>query len=134
MTCRMYATSLPPSGWTPYMSDPILYNTLTRKKEPLSDQSVGIYVCGITPYDTTHLGHAFTYTTFDVLARYLQYKGYTVNYTQNVTDIDNDILKRAKKEQRDWKELGTFWTNRFLSDSRALNMLPPTHYVKATDS
>lgn len=93
-----------------------------------------MYVCGITPYDTTHLGHAFTYVFFDVLFRYFRFKGYEVNYTQNVTDIDDDILKRAKEEKRDWKELGNFWTGKFMKDMKALNVLPPTNYVKATGS
>lgn len=114
-----------------------LYNTLTKKKEtfrPLAKNSVKLYVCGITPYDTTHLGHAFTYTTFDVLFRYLTYKKYTVNYTQNVTDIDDDILKKAKSIGKDWKKLGKFWTDKFFSDMKSLNNLPPTHYVKATET
>ncbi len=93
-----------------------------------------MYVCGITPYDTTHLGHAFVYTSFDALTRYLQYKGFKIDYTQNVTDIDDDILRKAKEENRDWRELGQFWTNKFLNDLKFLNLLPPTHYVKATDS
>ncbi len=114
-----------------------LYNSLTRTKEkfvPLKDKKVKIYVCGITPYDTTHLGHAFTYVFFDVLVRYLNYKGYEVIYTQNVTDIDDDILKKATEEKRDWRELGNFWTNKFLADMKSLNVLPPTHFVKATGS
>lgn len=114
-----------------------LYNTLSKKKEilkPLQKKSVKLYVCGITPYDTTHLGHAFTYTTFDVLFRYLIYKKYRVNYTQNVTDIDDDILKKAKSVGKDWKELGKYWTDKFLSDNTSLNNLPPTHYVKATET
>jgi len=101
---------------------------------PLKDKTVTMYVCGITPYDTTHLGHAFTYVFFDVVYRYLTYKGYKVTYTQNVTDIDNDILKRAKEEGRDWKELGDFWTQRFLRDMKSLNVLNPNHFVKATES
>ena len=114
-----------------------LYNSLTRRKEkfaPINKNKVKIYVCGITPYDTTHLGHAFTYVFFDVLIRYLQFKGYNVTYTQNVTDIDDDILRRAKEENRDWKELGDFWTNKFLKDMKALNVQKPTNFVKATDS
>ena len=114
-----------------------LYNSLTRKKEvfkPLKNKDVSIYVCGITPYDTTHLGHAFTYISFDVLIRYLKFLGYSVNYVQNVTDIDDDILKKAKEIGKDWKELGNFWTNRFLSDMEKLNVFSPTHYVKATGS
>lgn len=114
-----------------------LYNSLTREKEffiPLEKNKVSIYVCGITPYDTTHLGHAFTYVFFDVLVRYLTFSGYKVNYTQNVTDIDDDILKKAKEEKTDYKKLGDFWTKIYLSDMESLNVLPPTHFVKATDS
>lgn len=114
-----------------------LYNSLTRKKEsftPLSPKSVRLYVCGITPYDTTHLGHAFTYISFDVLVRYLTYLGYNVNYTQNVTDIDDDILKRAASTHQDWQKLGTFWTDHFLKDMKDLGIISPAHYVKATDS
>ena len=71
-----------------------LYDTMTRRKEeftPTQDH-VTMYVCGITPYDTTHLGHAFTYVVFDTLARYFQFKEWPVRYAQNVTDIDDDIL------------------------------------------
>lgn len=113
-----------------------IYNSLSHAKEkfiPLKNKTVKMYVCGITPYDTTHLGHAFTYVWFDVLVRYLKFKGYEVSYTQNVTDIDDDILKRAKEENRDWRELGNFWTKKFLSDMKTLNVLNPTNYVKATD-
>lgn len=114
-----------------------LYNSLTRKKEPVNTlypNTLKLYVCGITPYDTTHLGHAFTYISFDILVRYATYLGFSVEYTQNVTDIDDDILKRAHKTHRDWKELGDFWTSHFLKDMKNLSVTPPTHYVKATDS
>lgn len=114
-----------------------LYNTFSKRKEvlkTLSEREVKIYVCGITPYDTTHLGHAFTYISFDALIRFVKYKGYSVNYVQNVTDIDDDVLRKAKIEKRDWIELGKFWTDKFLTDLKFLNILPPTHYVKATDS
>jgi len=114
-----------------------LYNSLTSEKEvfrTLKKGNVSIYVCGITPYDTTHLGHAFTYVFFDVLVRYLKFSGYKINYTQNVTDIDDDILKKAREEEKNWKKFGDFWTKIFLSDMKSLNVLPPTHFVKATDS
>ncbi len=114
-----------------------IYNSLTKRVEqfiPLKEKGIKIYVCGITPYDTTHLGHAFTYVFFDVLVRYLQFKQYKVTYVQNVTDIDDDVLRKAKKQKRDWRELGDFWTKNFLKDMKSLNVLPPTHYVKATDS
>ncbi|MEK7572108.1 MAG: cysteine--tRNA ligase [Patescibacteria group bacterium] len=115
----------------------LVYNSLSRKKElfvPNKVKQVGMYVCGITPYDTTHLGHAFTYTFFDVLYRYLAFQGYTINYTQNVTDIDDDILRKAKEVNRDWRELGEWWTNKFLKDMHTLEVTPPTHYVKATET
>lgn len=114
-----------------------IYNSRTRKKEefkPLKKGEVTLYVCGITPYDTTHLGHAFTYISFDAVVKYLIYKGYKVNYTQNVTDIDDDILRKAKEEKEDWRKLGNFWTERFLEDLKFLNILIPNHYVKATNS
>lgn len=114
-----------------------LYNTLSKTKETLKtlkEKEIKIYVCGITPYDTTHLGHAFTYISFDALIRFLKYKGHSVNYVQNVTDIDDDVLRKAREEKRDWIELGKFWTDKFLSDLKFLNILYPTHYVKATDS
>lgn len=114
-----------------------IYNSLTKMKElfaPFNDKKVTMYVCGITPYDTTHLGHASTYIFFDVLYRYLTFRGYSVIYTQNVTDIDDDILKRARKTKTDWKKLGNYWTERFLLDMKALNVLPSTYYVKATES
>lgn len=114
-----------------------IYNSLSRSKEKfltIEPQKVRMYVCGITPYDTTHLGHAFLYVFFDAVFRYLRYKKFEVMYTQNVTDIDDDILKRAKLEKRDWKELGEYWTQKFLKDLESLNVLMPTHYVKATNS
>ncbi len=114
-----------------------LYNTLSRRIEnfkPLKDKEVKIYVCGITPYDTTHVGHAFTYLFFDTLIRYLRFKNYKVNYIQNITDIDDDILKKAREEKRNWKKLGDFWTKRFIADMKTLNILPPTHLIKATNS
>lgn len=115
-----------------------LYNSLTKSIEkfvPLSDKKVLIYVCGITPYDTTHLGHAFTYISFDVLIRYLSFKGYLVTYTQNVTDIndrDNDLLKRAKEQKIPWQDLANFWTKQFLNDMRKLNWRIPDNYLKAS--
>lgn len=112
-----------------------LFNSLSDRIEqfrPPAEQ-VGVYVCGITPYDTTHLGHAFTYAAADVLIRYLKYRGWPVCYVQNVTDIDDDILKEAKKQGQGWRELGNIWTAHFIEDMIALNMLPPDHFPRATD-
>lgn len=112
-----------------------LYNSLTRKKElfqPIS-KKVGVYVCGITPYAVTHLGHAFTYTSFDVLIRYLTYTGYTTTYVQNVTDIDDDIIRVAKEQKKNWKKLGQENTRRFLADMKWLGNEAPDFYTAATD-
>ena len=114
-----------------------IFNSLSRKLEefkPLNDKKVTIYVCGITPYDTTHLGHAFTYISFDALIRYLNFKGFQVLYTQNVTDVDDSILEKAQQIGQNWKQLGDFWTDKFLKDTANLNLLRPTNFVKATDS
>ncbi len=114
-----------------------LFNSLSGMKEeftPLEKGKVKMYVCGVTPYDTTHLGHAFTYVFFDVLSRYLSFKGFEVSYTQNVTDIDDDIIRKSREEKRGWKELGDFWTRRYLSDMKSLSVRKPTHYVKATET
>ena len=112
-----------------------LYNTLSRTVEQFEPENntVRLYVCGITPYDTTHLGHAFTYHIFDVLIRYLEAQGIAVIYTQNVTDIDDDILKRAKRDGKDWLALGSEWTAYFIQDMMSLNVRPPDHYPRATD-
>ena len=112
-----------------------LFNTLTQSLEefaPLTDNMVRIYVCGITPYDTTHLGHAFTYVSFDTLIRYLEFRGYTVNYVQNVTDIDDDILRKAREVGMAWDELGRRETERYLRDMDALNVRRPNVYAHAT--
>jgi cysteinyl-tRNA synthetase len=114
-----------------------LYNSMSRQVEPLQlgQEPVKIYVCGITPYDTTHLGHAFTYAMVDVLIRYLEYRDHQVIYVQNVTDIDDDILRKAKSEKtgEDWHALGNRWTAHFIRDMKALNVRPPDHYPRATD-
>ena len=116
-----------------------LFNPISRQLEPLLDDQadkarpVTIYVCGITPYDTTHLGHAFTYTTADVLIRYLEYTGREVLYVQNVTDIDDDILRKAKELKGSWREIGDRWTTHFIEDMIALNVRAPEHYPRATE-
>ena len=112
-----------------------LYNALSQQIEPFEPlgEAVTIYVCGITPYDTTHLGHAFTYSSFDVLIRYLESLGYSVIYTQNVTDIDDDILKRAREVGDNWVGLGNRWTAHFIEDNQALNIWPPDFFPRATD-
>jgi L-cysteine:1D-myo-inositol 2-amino-2-deoxy-alpha-D-glucopyranoside ligase len=111
-----------------------LYNTLSREVEVFAppEGAVSVYVCGITPYDTTHLGHAFTYTAIDVLVRYLEFSGLQVDYVQNVTDIDDDILRKADEVGENWKTLGDRWTAHFIRDMIALNVRPPDHLPRAT--
>src|SRR6185503_16067162 len=112
-----------------------LYNALTQSIETFAPQTelITIYVCGITPYDTTHLGHAFTYMAFDVLIRYLEHLNYQVRYAQNVTDIDDDILRKASEVGEDWQTLGNRWTVHFIEDMQTLNVRPPDHFPRATD-
>lgn len=112
-----------------------LFNSLSRKVEEFipNKDHVSIYVCGITPYDTTHLGHAFTYTSADILIRFLEWKGLKVRYAQNVTDIDDDILRKAGEVQEDWIELGNRWTAHYIKDMLTLNVRPPDYYPRATD-
>ncbi len=112
-----------------------VYNTLSGAVEPLepTGPAITFYVCGITPYDTTHLGHAFTYTVADVLVRHLEGQGLAVRYVQNVTDIDDDILRKAAEVGEDWRALGNRWTSHFIRDMQVLNVRPPDEYPRATD-
>jgi L-cysteine:1D-myo-inositol 2-amino-2-deoxy-alpha-D-glucopyranoside ligase len=112
-----------------------LYNTLSGAVEPFepTGRTVTLYICGITPYDTTHLGHAFTYTVADVLVRHLENQGWAVRYVQNVTDIDDDILRKAAEVGVDGRALGNRWTSHFIGDMQALNVRPPDDYPRATD-
>jgi L-cysteine:1D-myo-inositol 2-amino-2-deoxy-alpha-D-glucopyranoside ligase len=112
-----------------------VYNTETCATGPFepAGRSVTLYVCGITPYDTTHLGHAFTYAVADVLVRHLEGQGRTVRYVQNVTDIDDDILRKAAEIGEDWRALGNRWTAHFIGDMQRLNVRPPDHYPRATE-
>jgi L-cysteine:1D-myo-inositol 2-amino-2-deoxy-alpha-D-glucopyranoside ligase len=111
-----------------------LYNSQTRAIDEfvVRDGHVGIYVCGVTPYDTTHIGHAFTFLTFDILVRLLRHNDVDVTYVQNVTDIDDDILRKAKEVGLEWDELGRRETEKYLADMRNLNAVPFDHYTAAT--
>ena len=100
---------------------------------PIGSRPIGLYVCGVTPYDTGHLGHAFTYISFDVLHRYLEYLGHEVVYVQNLTDVDDDMLKRARELGEDYLALGNRHVTTFLTEMAALNWLPPDHLPRATE-
>ncbi len=90
-------------------------------------------MCGITPYDATHLGHAATYVTFDVLQRAWRDAGLQVTYVQNVTDVDEPLLERAERDGIDWRELASREIGLFFEDMEALRVLPPDHYVGAVE-
>jgi len=96
--------------------------------------SASMYVCGITPYDATHIGHANTYVAFDLLDRVWRDRGLEVNHVQNVTDIDDPLLERAAAIGIDWAALAEQQTKLFGEDMAALNVLPPQHYVGAVES
>jgi L-cysteine:1D-myo-inositol 2-amino-2-deoxy-alpha-D-glucopyranoside ligase len=114
----------------------ILSDTLSATRKPVPDGPIKLYVCGVTPYDTTHLGHAFTFVQFDTLVRALHwlYPSRDVIYVQNVTDIDDSILIRARKLGIDWRQLGDIETSHYREDMRDLNVRDPTHLVRATSA
>jgi len=99
-----------------------------------SSNDFKMYVCGITPYDATHLGHAATYLTFDLINRYLQLSGTRVNFVENITDIDDPLFERAKRDNQSWLELGESQVALFTGDMSALRILPPSKYVAVTEA
>jgi len=112
-----------------------LYDTATGAKVTTEPHGAArLYVCGITPYDATHLGHAATYVTFDLLGRVLRDSGHRVRYVQNITDIDDPLLERAERDSLDWAALAEKETALFREDMTALRMLPPQHYIGAVEA
>ncbi|MEX1253804.1 MAG: cysteine--tRNA ligase [Dehalococcoidia bacterium] len=112
-----------------------LRNTLTGQAEEFKPQGdvVSMYVCGVTPYDMNHVGHAMSYISFDVLRRYLEFSGYQVRHVQNFTDIDDRIITRANKAGVTINEFTEGMIERYHEDMRALNILPPHVYPRATE-
>ena len=104
------------------------------KVEVKKSRFFSMYVCGITPYDATHLGHAATYLTFDLINRYLSLEHTNVKFVENVTDIDDPLLERANKTNQDWQQLAEDQLTLFKNDMSALRILPPDHLVKVTNS
>ena len=96
--------------------------------------TAGMYVCGITPYDATHLGHAATYVAFDLVNRQWRDAGHAVHYVQNITDVDDPLLERAAATGVDWQALAAQQVDLFRADMSALNVLPPTDYIGAVES
>ena len=114
---------------------PRLFNTAVGRLEhpPIEEARATLYVCGITPYDATHLGHAATYLAFDTMQRAWRDAGVETVYAQNITDIDDPLLERAAATGVDWRELADSQIRLFRSDMHRLGMLPPEHYVAVTE-
>ena len=99
-----------------------------------SGHRASLYACGITPYDATHMGHAATFTAWDLLVRAWLDAGHEVVYAQNVTDVDDPLLERAERDGEDWRELAVRETERFRGDMEALRNLPPTYFIGAVEA
>lgn len=111
-----------------------LTNSKTLQNELVAKKALyRMYVCGITPYDATHLGHAATYLTFDLINRYLRASGSEVLYVQNITDIDDPLLERATRDNLDWEDLATSQIDLFRGDMVNLRVIPPAHYIGAVE-
>jgi len=111
-------------------------NTLSGKKEifkPLKDKQVNMFVCGPTVFDVAHLGHARTYIIFDVIVKYLRSRGYDVFYLQNITDVDDKIIKRAAEEKVSWQKIASKYEKLFYQSMRALKVTAVSQYARATD-
>jgi len=112
-----------------------LHDTATSSVKPLARKEIyRIYVCGITPYDATHLGHANTYLAYDLVNRYLRATGAQVNFVENITDIDDPLLERAARDGIDWEDLAHSQIELFKSDMVALHVIPPAHYIGAVEA
>jgi cysteinyl-tRNA synthetase len=114
----------------------LVYNTLTQKKEEFKPQSPGkvkMYVCGTTPYDHCHLGHARCYVVFDVIRKYLEYRGYDVTYVQNFTDVDDKIIKRAQELGSTAEEIAEKYISEYFEAMNRLNIREANFYPKTTE-
>src|ERR671912_2500255 len=132
----MESWSRPPVPRLPGPGRPLrLTDTATGEVRPTAPgPTARMYVCGITPYDATHLGHAATYLAFDLVQRVWLDAGSDVRYVQNVTDVDDPLLKRAERDGEDWTALAERETARFRADMAALRVLPPDHFVGAVEA
>jgi L-cysteine:1D-myo-inositol 2-amino-2-deoxy-alpha-D-glucopyranoside ligase len=112
-----------------------LFNTASAQVETLEVKDLyRMYVCGITPYDATHLGHASTYISFDLINRYLRFSGATVSFVENITDIDDPLLERAIRDGIDWQDLAHSQIELFRGDMVALRVIPPDHYIGVVEA
>ncbi len=111
-----------------------IWDTEAQSIAEVTEKDIKLYVCGITPYDATHMGHAATYLTFDLLQRLLIIQGRKVSYVQNITDVDDPLLERAIRDNLDWRDLATKEIELFKDDMSALRVLPPQHYIGAVEA
>lgn len=112
-----------------------IFDTSTGTVRPITPgPTARMYVCGITPYDATHLGHAATYVTFDVLGRALRDAGHRVEYVQNITDVDDPLIERAERDGLHWEHLATAEVALFREDMTDLAIIPPDHYIGVVES
>jgi L-cysteine:1D-myo-inositol 2-amino-2-deoxy-alpha-D-glucopyranoside ligase len=112
-----------------------LFDSASQSVKALPQKSLyKMYVCGITPYDATHLGHAATYVTFDLINRFLRLSEAKVHFVQNITDIDDPLLERAERDGMDWRELATSQINLFRGDMVNLHILPPDYYIGVVEA
>ena len=114
-----------------------IHNTITRQKEdlvPITPGELGMYVCGVTVYDFCHIGHARTFVSFDMIVRYLRYRGFKVKYVRNITDIDDKIIKRANEKGVSAKELSEEFITKMYEDFDRLNIARPDVEPRATDN
>ena len=111
-----------------------IWDTEAQAIAEVTETEIKLYVCGITPYDATHMGHAATYITFDLLQRLLMIQGRNVSYVQNITDVDDPLLERAIRDNLDWRDLATKEIELFKDDMSALRVLPPQHYIGAVEA
>jgi L-cysteine:1D-myo-inositol 2-amino-2-deoxy-alpha-D-glucopyranoside ligase len=127
---------VPPLPPSPVAHPLQAFDTAAQRLVPIGPDTgtARMYVCGITPYDATHIGHANTYIAFDLLNRVWRDRGLQVNYVQNVTDIDDPLLERAAEIGIDWAVLAEQQTQLFAEDMATLNVLPPRHFVSAAES
>jgi cysteinyl-tRNA synthetase len=110
------------------------YSQETKEFQPTDDNNVKMYVCGPTVYDSPHLGHARCYITWDVVVRYLKFKGYNVTYARNITDVDDKIIKKAQQENKTIQDISDKYYNEFKENMHALNVLDPDIEPKATEN
>jgi L-cysteine:1D-myo-inositol 2-amino-2-deoxy-alpha-D-glucopyranoside ligase len=130
------------SSWpNPFIPKPIevekpklrLRDTEQGFVEIATEKNLSMYVCGITPYDATHLGHAATYLSFDLIYRYLNFSGVEISYVQNVTDVDDPLFERANRDATDWRSLGQGQVQLFADDMTYLRVVPPARFIAVSE-